>query len=94
MEKQLQLDLKGWLMLFLVSLMWGGSFLFVEVALRELPPITIVMARVSLAAVVCYLFMKVSSQVLPRTIALWKSFFVLGLLNNVVPFTLLVWGQQ
>ena len=83
-----------WALLAVLSIVWGGSFLFNGVAVRELPPVTIVALRVMTAALALLLalrFMKVS---LPRSRQAWTAFLGMSILNNVIPFTLIVWGQS
>ena len=80
-------------MLLTLSLLWGGSFFLVEIVISDLPPLTIVFLRVFLAAVVLWLFAIVIGLGPPLTIEAWKAFLIMGLLNNVIPFTLIVWGQ-
>lgn len=82
-----------WAMLLALSLLWGGSFFFNGVAVRELPPLTIVFSRVGLAAATLHLLMAVSGRRLPGGRAAWLAFAGMGILNNVIPFTLIVWGQ-
>lgn len=82
-----------WGLLLLLSVLWGGSFFFIEVALASLSPFSLVAVRVTLAALVLYLFMKIKQEGVPRNLAAWKSFLVMGCLNNVIPFCLIVWGQ-
>lgn len=94
MGNQMRLDSKGWVMLSLLSVLWGGSFLFVEIGLEELPPISIVALRVTLAALASLILLKILGQPMPRGFSLWGAFLVMGLLNNIVPFLLIVWGQQ
>lgn len=81
-----------WIMLFGLSLLWGGSFLFVELALAGLPPLTIVWGRVALAAAILWAVLRLVGAALPSR-ALWPGLLVMGLLNNAVPFTLIVWAQ-
>lgn len=83
-----------WALLGLLSIIWGGSFLFVGVAVRELPPLTIVGVRVLLAALALQLVLKAMGVRLPRERQVWAAFFGMGILNNVLPFTLIVWGQS
>jgi drug/metabolite transporter (DMT)-like permease len=83
-----------WGLLIVLSLLWGGSFFFVGIAVRELPPLSIVVTRVTLAAMALAFVVHVSGVGLPRTRAAWAAFLVMGLFNNVVPFTLIVWGQS
>jgi len=82
-----------WTMLFSLSVLWGGSFFFVGVMVEDLPPFTIVASRVVLAAVALHLFLLLQGERIPRSPSLWRAFFAMGLLNNVVPFSLIVWGQ-
>jgi drug/metabolite transporter (DMT)-like permease len=82
-----------WLLLITLSILWGGSFFFNAVALRDLPPLTVVIARVAIAAAVLWLLIALSGQRLAVRPGLWLAFFAMGALNNVIPFTLIVWGQ-
>jgi drug/metabolite transporter (DMT)-like permease len=74
-----------------LSLLWGGSFLFVEVALQGLPPVTVVFGRVSLAVLMLGLILALAGQRLPRKA--WGAALVMGILNNAVPFTLFAYAQ-
>lgn len=82
-----------WAMLFALSLLWGGSFLFTGIAVRELPPLVIVTLRVSLAALMLLVALRMTDLALPRSREAWAAFFGMGFLNNVVPFCLIVWAQ-
>ena len=82
-----------WMMLITPSLVWGGSFFFVGVIVKELPPQTIVFCRVLIAAVALHIYMKATGRRMPITYAAWSAFLRMGLLNNVIPFSLIVWGQ-
>jgi drug/metabolite transporter (DMT)-like permease len=82
-----------WGMLLTLSVLWGGSFFFASVMLAELPPFTIVMLRVGVAAVILNLVMSTIGLRMPRDGRTWVAFFGMGLLNNAVPFSLIVWGQ-
>src|SRR5579864_4137313 len=83
-----------WLLLFALGMLWGGSFFFAAVALTALPPLTIVLTRVGIAALTLDLLLPVLRQCLPRDGASWRAFFVMGAVNNLVPFSLIVWGQS
>ncbi|RJX75793.1 DMT family transporter [Vibrio sinensis] len=87
------MDSKIWVMLGLLSMLWGGSFFFVGVAVNELPPLTIVTLRVALAALTLWGIAFAIGLRPPQSINVWGAFFGMGLLNNVVPFILIVWGQ-
>lgn len=82
-----------WVLLIILSIVWGGSFFFSTVALAELGPLTVVMSRVILAALVLNLIVRITGQRLPRDWHTWGMFLVLGTSNNVVPFTLIFWAE-
>ncbi|WP_247714882.1 DMT family transporter [Qipengyuania mesophila] len=84
---------RDWGMLVLLSILWGGSFFFVELGLRGLPPFTLVLLRVTLGAGVLYLVARATGARMPRDARIWAAFLGMALLNNVVPFSLLTWGQ-
>lgn len=82
-----------WGLLLTLSLLWGGSFFFTGVALRELPPLTLVLLRVGLAAAILNLLVPALGLRMPRAPRIWAAFLGMGLLNNALPFCLIVWGQ-
>lgn len=84
---------REWLLIGALSVLWGGSFFFVEVALESLPPLTVVLMRVGLAALALLIVMRARGIAVPREPGLLAGFAVMGALNNVVPFSLIVWGQ-
>jgi drug/metabolite transporter (DMT)-like permease len=84
---------KVWAMLILLSTMWGGSFFFVGIAVNDLPPLTIVTLRVGIAALALWSFAFFFGLRSPKSLAIWGSFLAMGLLNNAIPFVLIVWGQ-
>ena len=82
-----------WGMLILLSIFWGGSFFFVEIALRDFQPFTLVFLRVTLAALILICVVYIRGQRMPASLRLWGAFLVMGALNNALPFSLIVWGQ-
>lgn len=84
---------RQWALLGALSLLWGGSFFFAEVALRALPPLTVVLARVALGAAVLSVLLRFVGLAMPRGLGVWRTFFAMGALNNALPFSLIVWGQ-
>lgn len=82
-----------WTLLLTLSVLWGGSFFFNGVAVREIPTFTVVVVRVALAAVILLVIVRLMGIKIPRDGRVWAAFFGMGLLNNVVPFSLIVWGQ-
>jgi len=84
---------RQWALLAVLAILWGVSFLFSKVALAELPPMTLVFGRFSLAALALLLAARASGHRLPRSPRMWAGFFVLGALNSFIPFALIAWGQ-
>jgi drug/metabolite transporter (DMT)-like permease len=82
-----------WGLLLALSALWGGSFFFYKVLVAELPPFTIVLGRVGIAALALNAYLLLRGDRMPASPRLWGSFIVMGLLNNVVPFTLIAWGE-
>ena len=82
-----------WATLIGLSVLWGGSFFFIDVAVRSIPPFTLVLCRVSLAAAALLLFLKLRGQPIGIDRSTLGAFLIMGLLNNAVPFSLLAWGQ-
>lgn len=82
-----------WAMLVGLSVLWGGSFFFTGIALTELPTLTFVLLRLGLAALILNMVLPFAGLRLPGGCAVWAAFLGMGLLNNVVPFCLIVWGQ-
>lgn len=82
-----------WAILIGLSVLWGGSFFFIGVAVKAVPPFTIVFSRVALAALILLAVVRLFGPGMPWTGRVWRAFFVMGFLNNLVPFSLLVWGQ-
>ena len=81
-------------MLLILSILWGGSFYFVGVAVNELPTFTIVFLRVGIAALGLHLILRIVGERMPAGLAIWRTFFIMGFLNNLVPFSLIAWGQS
>jgi drug/metabolite transporter (DMT)-like permease len=82
-----------WVLLFVLAMIWGGSYFFAKVALNEISPMNLVFLRVILASLALYILIKLLHKKIPKDISIWKSFFVMGLINNIIPFALLFWGQ-
>ncbi len=88
-----RIHIRDWSLLALLSVLWGGSFFFVGVAIRELPPLTVVLLRVALAAILLLPLLLVDRIAFPKGVAGWRPFFAIAALNNVLPFSLIVTGQ-
>jgi len=88
-----RIDTRDWSLLAVLSILWGGSFFFNGAALRELPPLTLVLLRVALGAAILLPLMRMRGIAFPRGLMGWTPFVTMGLLNNVIPFSLIVIGQ-
>jgi drug/metabolite transporter (DMT)-like permease len=84
---------REWALLALLSLLWGGSYLFVGVSVREIPPLTVVTLRVGLAAAILWACAPILGVALPRSAKAIAALAVLGFGNNAVPFALIAWAQ-
>ncbi|OGR11343.1 MAG: ABC transporter permease [Desulfobacula sp. GWF2_41_7] len=84
---------KEWGLIGFLALIWGASFFFVKIAVATMTPLTVVACRVGLAALLLMAFALSTGRQLPRNIRTWGALFVLGALNNVIPFSLITWGQ-
>ncbi len=82
-----------WAMLVLLSIFWGGAFFFTEIALGGFQPFALVFLRVGLAAIILLVVVYACGQRMPNRLATWGAYFVMGALNNAIPFCLIVWGQ-
>lgn len=83
-----------WAALVVLSLIWGGSFLFARIAVQEITPLTLVFARVSLAALTLNVALIFLTRYTDHSRRLWRDFAIMGGLNNIIPFALIFNGQQ
>jgi drug/metabolite transporter (DMT)-like permease len=84
---------REWGLLALLSLLWGGSFFFIGVAVKELPPLTLAALRVGLAALILWVSAPLTGAKLPKSGKALAALALLGLGNNALPFALIAWGQ-
>ena len=89
----LTLDLNSTIMLLMLAAVWGGSFFLGEIALREVPPLTITLNRVMWALPILALIVLFKGIYVPRSPKVWGAYLVMGALNNAIPFSLIFWGQ-
>lgn len=88
------IDLSSALMLLVLAAVWGSSFFFAELALKEVPPLTIVLHRVFWAVPILFFIVKWQKLEIPKSLKIWSFYLVMGALNNAIPFSLIFWGQQ
>jgi drug/metabolite transporter (DMT)-like permease len=88
-----QMNKADWAILVTLAVIWGGAFLFINVAVHHVPPLTYVWLRLTIAAAAMWAFLKVRGHSLGLPRPVWGSIFLLALLNNALPFALFGWGQ-
>jgi drug/metabolite transporter (DMT)-like permease len=88
-------DRRGWLVPFLLlALIWGASFLFIKVAVDEMPPLEVALYRTIFGALVLFGMVAVTRARLPRDPKLFGHLFVVALFNHAIPFALFAYGEQ
>jgi drug/metabolite transporter (DMT)-like permease len=88
-----RIDARDWSLLAALSVLWGGSFFFNGLVLRELPPFTLVLLRVAIAALILLPVLYAHRLAFPKGWTGWRPYFLVALFNNVLPFSLIVTGQ-
>jgi drug/metabolite transporter (DMT)-like permease len=88
------MKLKNFLLLLLLASMWGPSFLFIKVAVEDIPPLTMVLGRVATGALVLLFLLRLQGSRLPKWGPIWKHLAVVALIHNAIPFVLFSWGEQ
>jgi len=90
---ELQIDARDWSRLVFLSVLWGGTFFFTGVALKELPPLTLVFLRLSIATLILLPLLWINGIKFPVGVAGWQPYAVMAFINNVIPFSLIVMAQ-
>ena len=93
MIEQKTLSTHAWISLCALGTIWGLSFVSIRVALDEIGPLTSVAHRTFWAMLVLWGVVLAMRLPVPRTLRVWGAFLVMGMLNNVIPFSLMAWGQ-
>lgn len=81
-------------LLGLLALLWGSSYLFIKIAVADIPPVTLIALRVTGAALLLLLVMRWRGERLPRDPGAWRMLSIQAFLNSIGAWTLLAWGQQ
>jgi len=87
------MDARAWLLVVLLSILFGGSFFFVEIIVEQIPTFTTVAARAGLAALVLAAAARARGCRIPVAPAFWGAALIMGALNGFVPYSLIAWGQ-
>ncbi len=80
-------------LLLALALIWGSSYMLIKLGLETLPPLTIAAVRIGLAAMVVVVIVWWRGERLPVGFNQWRPFMVMAMLSNVLPFTLIAWGE-
>lgn len=88
------LGITEWMLLVGLSVLWGGSYLFMKLAVLTVPLFTIVLGRVSIAALALLIVLTISGTGIPKGRRIWLAFFGMGIFNNVIPMSLIVFSQN
>jgi drug/metabolite transporter (DMT)-like permease len=92
-KKRKFMGMHNFLWLVVLAALWGPSFLFIKVAVAEIPPLTLVAGRVGIAAALLLAMLRLQGGSLPKSRRLWMHFAVVGLFSNALPFALFSWGE-
>jgi drug/metabolite transporter (DMT)-like permease len=84
---------RDWLLLIALSGLWGGTFFLAKIAVAEVPPLTLVLARVSLATLALTALIAARGLAWPQGARAWRALGLMGAINNALPFSLIFWGQ-
>ena len=87
------MNLREWSLILVLAILWGGSFFFIGVTVKKITPLTIVLCRVAIAATILLIVVHALGERMPKQPSIWGTFFVMGALNNLIPFSLIIWGQ-
>lgn len=85
---------KNLALLILLAALWGPSFLFIKVAVEDIPPLTLVLGRVAIGAAFLLLVLRLQKKHLPRERRVWRHIAFVALVHNALPFLLFSWGEQ
>ena len=84
----------NYLLLVCLGIIWGSSYMFIRIAVAEVPPITLVAARLILAAIILWIALRALGRPIPRDRKLWGAYAVMGFLSGALPYVLISWGEQ
>lgn len=88
------MKMKNIYLLILLACCWGPSFLFIKIAIEEVPPMVLAGLRIGIGALILNLFLLLRKERLPMTREFWKKTFIAGFFAQALPFTLINWGEQ
>ncbi|MGO4437762.1 DMT family transporter [Rhizobium sp. RAF56] len=93
MKSENTMNALTWGLLAALGLIWGGSFFFARIAVQDVPPLTLVFLRLSLAALALHVYIAGRFGLYDMLRTRWRQFLVLGLINNALPHTMIFLGE-
>lgn len=88
------MKIKNIQLLLLLASLWGPSFMFIKIAVLEIPPVMLAALRIGIAAVIINVLLILKKERLPSDVGFWKHIFIAGLFAQAIPFILINWGEQ
>lgn len=88
------MNIKNILLLILLASCWGPSFLFIKIAVAEVPPLMLTGFRIGLGALILNVILLLRKERLPSNLDFWKKTLIAGFFAQALPFTLINWGEQ
>jgi drug/metabolite transporter (DMT)-like permease len=88
------MPLRYWLLIILLGAVWGCSFLFNAVLIREISPLWVSAGRVSIGAAICWVYFFAMRKRLPSGLGIYAQLLVLGILNYAIPFALFPYAEM
>lgn len=85
---------KDYVLLVLLAAIWGSSFMFIKIAVIEIPPVSVAAARIAIAAAILFVAARMAGQVLPNDKVVWFTIILGAVTGNAIPFTLIGWGEE
>ena len=90
---QINKNLLSFVLLFLLGLIWGSSFLFIKYTVLSLKPLTAVFLRMTVATLCLFIYLKIKKIILPIKKKDFINYFIIAVLGNVFPFFLVSWAE-
>ena len=81
-------------LLVALATLWGGSYTFIKLGVATIPPVTLIAARTTVAGLLLLWVMWVRGIKMPTDATTWQRFAFQAVLNSVIPWTLIAWGER
>lgn len=88
------MPLRYWLLIILLGAVWGGSFFFNAILIREISPLWVSAGRVAIGAAICWVYLLAMRKTLPRGWPIYAQLAILGCLNYAIPFALFPFAEE